>query len=118
MLNIRAVSERTHRLPEPQWLRSSAGPAVAVSVCIAEGEMERMAIKVGQKADIACEDNLRYMRKLPDRLMHLIVTSPPYNIGKAYEPQKTRKDRTPYSPIDMNTVFKALLESRGRDVSN
>jgi len=91
MLSIRAVSERTHRLPEPQWLRSSAGPAVAVSVCIAEGEMERMAIKVGQKADIAYEDNLRYMRKLPDRLMRLIVTSPPYNIGKAYEPQKTRK---------------------------
>lgn len=30
-------------------------------------------------------DNLRFMRKLPDQSMQLIVTSPPYNIGKEYE---------------------------------
>ena len=34
---------------------------------------------------IACEDNLSFMRDLPDGCMKLIVTSPPYNIGKAYE---------------------------------
>jgi adenine-specific DNA-methyltransferase len=34
---------------------------------------------------IACEDNLSFMRPLPDGMMHLIVTSPPYNIGKRYE---------------------------------
>lgn len=32
-----------------------------------------------------CEDNLTFMRPLPDGMMHLIVTSPPYNIGKRYE---------------------------------
>lgn len=32
-----------------------------------------------------CEDNLTFMRQLPDGMMHLIVTSPPYNIGKRYE---------------------------------
>lgn len=36
-------------------------------------------------ADIACEDNLRYMGRLNDESMHLIVTSPPYNLGKEYE---------------------------------
>jgi adenine-specific DNA-methyltransferase len=32
-----------------------------------------------------CEDNLAFMRPLPDGMMNLIVTSPPYNIGKRYE---------------------------------
>ena len=34
---------------------------------------------------MACQDNLAFMRSLPDGMMHLIVTSPPYNIGKRYE---------------------------------
>ena len=34
---------------------------------------------------MACEDNLDFMRDLPAASMKLIVTSPPYNIGKAYE---------------------------------
>src|SRR4051812_11709691 len=34
---------------------------------------------------IDCEDNLPFMRKLPGESMHLIVTSPPYNLGKEYE---------------------------------
>lgn len=34
---------------------------------------------------MACQDNLDFMRNMPDAGMHLIVTSPPYNIGKAYE---------------------------------
>lgn len=34
---------------------------------------------------IACQDNLTFMRRLDDASMSLIVTSPPYNIGKRYE---------------------------------
>jgi adenine-specific DNA-methyltransferase len=34
---------------------------------------------------MACQDNLSFMRPLPAGMMHLIVTSPPYNIGKRYE---------------------------------
>lgn len=34
---------------------------------------------------IECIDNLKFMRKLDDESMHLIVTSPPYNLGKEYE---------------------------------
>ena len=34
---------------------------------------------------MACEDNLVFMRGLPDEGMKLVVTSPPYNLGKEYE---------------------------------
>jgi len=43
-------------------------------------------------ADIAREDNLRYMRRHKDESMQLIVTSPPYNLGKEYE-QRTTLER-------------------------
>jgi adenine-specific DNA-methyltransferase len=36
-------------------------------------------------ANIACMDNLAFMRPIASSSMRLIVTSPPYNIGKAYE---------------------------------
>ena len=32
---------------------------------------------------MSCSDNLDFMRELPDESMKLIVTSPPYNIGKS-----------------------------------
>jgi adenine-specific DNA-methyltransferase len=41
--------------------------------------------------NIACADNLDFMRSLKSESMNLIVTSPPYNIGKAYE-RKTSLD--------------------------
>ena len=36
-------------------------------------------------AVVECRDNLEFMRTLEKGSMHLIVTSPPYNIGKEYE---------------------------------
>lgn len=45
-------------------------------------------------ADIVCEDNLTYMRKQASASMKLIVTSPPYNIGKEYEEKKTLEKYT------------------------
>ncbi len=42
------------------------------------------AVTIGQ-AVLACEDNLVFMRGLPDGMFKLIVTSPPYNLGKEYE---------------------------------
>jgi len=38
---------------------------------------------------MACADNLALMRPLPDESVQLIVTSPPYNIGKSYERRST-----------------------------
>lgn len=40
---------------------------------------------------IKCEDNIDFMRSLKKESMNLIVTSPPYNIGKKYE-RKTSLD--------------------------
>ena len=34
---------------------------------------------------LACEDNVPFMQRLPDATFKLIVTSPPYNLGKSYE---------------------------------
>lgn len=42
-------------------------------------------------ATIACEDNLDFMRALEPASMKLIVTSPPYNIGKAYEERRSQE---------------------------
>jgi adenine-specific DNA-methyltransferase len=43
-------------------------------------------------ATISCEDNLKFMRRLAKESMKLIVTSPPYNLGKEYE-EKRSQDR-------------------------
>src|SRR3990172_3277461 len=40
-------------------------------------------------AIMECQDNLTFMRSLGDESMKLIITSPPYNIGKAYEKRST-----------------------------
>ncbi len=39
----------------------------------------------GPEFVIECKDNLRFMSALPDGAFKLIVTSPPYNLGKSYE---------------------------------
>jgi adenine-specific DNA-methyltransferase len=43
------------------------------------------------KAQIECLDNLSFMRSLESESMHLIVTSPPYNMGKSYERRTTNE---------------------------
>ena len=40
-------------------------------------------------AVLNCQDNLDFMRELPSESMKLVVTSPPYNIGKSYEKRDT-----------------------------
>lgn len=40
---------------------------------------------------IECRDNLKFMQSLDSESMHLIVTSPPYNIGKDYEKRTTNE---------------------------
>ena len=37
------------------------------------------------QVNVRCEDNIEYMRSLSKDNFHLIVTSPPYNVGKEYE---------------------------------
>ena len=40
---------------------------------------------------IAREDNLKFMRRLDDESMDLIITSPPYNLGKSYEKRRSQE---------------------------
>ena len=42
-------------------------------------------LQVDKHASMLCQDNLTFMHPLPSDSMKLIVTSPPYNIGKKYE---------------------------------
>lgn len=42
-------------------------------------------LKADRSVKMVCQDNLAFMRPLPDASVQLIVTSPPYNIGKSYE---------------------------------
>lgn len=45
-------------------------------------------LQVDADAVMECRDNLAFMRDLPSESMKLIVTSPPYNLKKAYERKK------------------------------
>ena len=48
-----------------------------------------MSTQEDQGAVMRCEDNLAFMRPLADESFQLVVTSPPYNIGKIYESRVT-----------------------------
>ncbi len=41
---------------------------------------------------MACQDNLKFMRPMKDGSMKLVMTSPPYNIGKSYEKKSPLKN--------------------------
>lgn len=45
-----------------------------------------------KSAFMDCQDNLTFMRPLPDETMNLIITSPPYNQGKKYERKSSLDD--------------------------
>lgn len=50
-----------------------------------------LAFEKALTARIECKDNLKFMRSLENESMKLIVTSPPYNIGKDYEKRTTNE---------------------------
>ncbi len=45
-------------------------------------------IHADYSAQMECKTNLEFMRDIEDSSMKLIITSPPYNIGKSYERRK------------------------------
>ena len=61
---------------------------------------------------LECEDNLSFMAKLPDETMKLVVTSPPYNLGKEYE---VRTSLAEYSEIQERVIGECvrLLHPQG-----
>ena len=55
---------------------------------VAEARQEVLWKEKCAEAIMAAEDNLAFMGRLEDESMKLIVTSPPYNIGKTYESRR------------------------------
>ncbi len=41
---------------------------------------------------VASEDALKFLKTIPDNIAELVVSSPPYNIGKSYETRKAFKE--------------------------
>lgn len=63
-------------------------------------------------AYMRCDDNLAFMRPLKDESMQLIVTSPPYNIGKSYE-KRSPLDAYVQSQAQVISECVRLLHPRG-----
>jgi adenine-specific DNA-methyltransferase len=61
---------------------------------------------------MACQDNLEFMRPLKSGSTQLIVTSPPYNIGKSYE---SRSELDAYVAVQAQVISECvrLLHPRG-----
>lgn len=66
----------------------------------------------GPKYLLQNKDNLAFMRSLESDSMHLIITSPPYNLGKEYE---KRKSQDCYIEEQVASIAEAvrLLHPRG-----
>ncbi len=67
---------------------------------------------VGCDAVMECQDNLAFMRGVRDQSMHLIITSPPYNIGKSYE-QKSSLRTYLHTQVNVISECVRLLSARG-----
>lgn len=65
------------------------------------------------KATMAHQDNLAFMRPLKSESMQLIVTSPPYNIGKKYEKKKSPLDAYVQAQAQVISECVRLLHPRG-----
>ena len=61
---------------------------------------------------IECIDNLGFMRTLKNDSMHLIVTSPPYNLGKTYEKKTSNEVYIEQQSATIAEAFR-LLHPKG-----
>lgn len=71
-----------------------------------------MSKEIFGSANIECQDNISFMRTLEDGSMNLIVTSPPYNIGKSYE-KKVSLNQYVHDQSQVISECVRLLDSRG-----
>lgn len=69
-------------------------------------------LPASRDAYMKCQDNLAFMRPLGDGMMKLIVTSPPYNIGKRYE-RRSPLDAYIQSQAQVISECVRLLHDRG-----
>ena len=77
-----------------------------MSFTLPNANMEVMRLDRDSMAIMDAQDNLKFMRGLPDESMKLIVTSPPYNIGKSYE--KGSLDQIQYVKNQAQTISECV----------
>ena len=76
------------------------------------GQIRIVRLDRDKDANMACEDNLSFMAKIPSETIKLIVTSPPYNIGKEYE-KKSSLDTYVKNQMRVISECVRLLHPRG-----
>lgn len=57
---------------------------------------------------IICDDVLKVMKRIPDKSVHLAITSPPYNVGISYD---NHDDTMPYEDY-LNWLMKVWVETK------
>jgi adenine-specific DNA-methyltransferase len=50
----------------------------------------------------------RFLPQLPDESVHLIITSPPYNLGKAYETRQAIEDYLEQQQVILQSLYRVL----------
>lgn len=50
---------------------------------------EFMKFNYPNESEVYCGDSINYLREFPENKFDLIITSPPYNVGKSYEVKET-----------------------------
>lgn len=76
------------------------------------GSEKILIASASQSYNAVRQDNATFMKRFPDGFFKLIVTSPPYNIGKSYE---TRSSLESYVKSQASVIAECvrLLEDRG-----
>jgi len=79
---------------------SKMTPLDFVSRTLGEASYHRPAVR------IYCGDCLEFMKRLPDDLVSLTVTSPPYNIGKEYETRMALEEYLDWCESWMREIYR------------
>jgi adenine-specific DNA-methyltransferase len=63
-----------------------------------------------EQAVLYAGDCLNFLRDVPDRSVRLVVTSPPYNLGKAYEKRQDIRDYTAFQERVIKECARTLVD--------
>ena len=75
-------------------------------------QMRLLRLERDYQVDMQCEDNLEFLSRLPSESVKLVVTSPPYNIGKKYE-KRTPLEQYVASQMQVISECVRVLHPRG-----
>lgn len=85
------MTSQLHRVESPPKLGRFGQPVLELAWDDTRDPTHSVPVEA-PRAVMACQDNIEFIRDLSDGSMKLIVTSPPYNIGKSYEKRSPLED--------------------------